>query len=70
MLFRSSRRTRIAFESADQGLGIVTTVAEIIAPVLGWNEIEKRSSIDDYREKVQRQNDLLESAVKGESKVS
>ena len=82
MLFRSShegalsvddvlsRRTRIAFESVDQGLGIVMAVAEIIAPVLSWNEIEKRASIDDYCEKVQRQNDLLKSAVKGESKVS
>ena len=65
-----SRRTRIAFESVDQGLGIVMAVAEIIAPVLSWNEIEKRASIDDYCEKVQRQNDLLKSAVKGESKVS
>lgn len=65
-----SRRTRIAFEAADQGLSIVTTVADIIAPILGWTEIEKRSSIDDYRQKVARQNELLEATVKGESKVS
>ena len=65
-----SRRTRISFEAKDQGVSLITTVAELIAPTLGWSEIEMRASIDDYIGKVERQNELLNNVVHGEIKVS
>ena len=65
-----ARRTRIAFEAADQGLSIVNAVADLIAPILGWNELEKKASVEDYRAKVERQSELLKATLQGESKVS
>ena len=65
-----SRRTRIAFEAKDQGRAIAPVVAEIIAPTLGWSESEKQASIEDYLDKISRQNDLLENAMRKSTKVS
>jgi glycerol-3-phosphate dehydrogenase len=31
------RRTHLAFESADQGRSVAPLVAELVAPLLGWN---------------------------------
>jgi glycerol-3-phosphate dehydrogenase len=31
------RRTRLAFETADHGFAVAPAVAEVVAPVLGWN---------------------------------
>ena len=64
-----SRRTRINFEAKDQGLSIVSEVADLIAPTLQWSEIEKRASIEEYRRKVQDQNNLLSAATENNSKV-
>ena len=64
-----SRRTRINFEAKDQGLSIVSEVADLIAPTLQWSEIEKRASIEEYRRKVQDQNNLLTAATENNSKV-
>lgn len=44
-----ARRTRLAFEAPDDGIHLASDVAEIIAPVLGWNNSEKNDSIDQYR---------------------
>jgi glycerol-3-phosphate dehydrogenase len=65
-----SRRTRIAFEAKDQGISLVAMVADLIAPTLGWSKAEKDASIDDYLEKVNRQNELLATVLSSESKVS
>lgn len=43
-----SRRTRLAFEAPDYGVDLAQAVAELIAPVLGWNAKEKKASITEY----------------------
>lgn len=65
-----SRRTRIAFESKDQGLGVAQLVADLIAPELGWKKTEKNASLKEYEALVARQNAILLDAKKSESKVS
>ena len=65
-----SRRTRIAFEAHDQGLSVVAEVAELISPILGWSTSEKKNSIAEYKEIIERQNAELIVAKKEKSKVS
>lgn len=65
-----SRRTRIAFESSDQGLSVLDDVAELISTQLGWSASQRKASIKEYRELVERQNEVLMLAKKAKSKVS
>lgn len=65
-----SRRTRISFEASDQGISILEEVASLITPVLGWSASEKKSSIMEYKDLIERQNELLASAKKSKAKVS
>ncbi len=65
-----SRRTRIAFEAKDQGLGLAEKVADLIAPYLGWNKTQKNASIKEYEQLVERQNQILIAAKGTKSKVS
>ena len=48
------RRTRIWFEASDYGLASVNSVADVIAPHLGWKAAQKRASIAEYKELVKR----------------
>ncbi|MFM8844124.1 MAG: glycerol-3-phosphate dehydrogenase [Actinomycetota bacterium] len=65
-----SRRTRISFEASDQGISILEEVASLITPVLGWSASEKKSSIKEYKDLIERQHELLASAKKSKAKVS
>lgn len=65
-----SRRTRIAFESKDQGLSLAPVVADLIAPELGWSKRDKTASIKEYGGLINRQNALLEEVKKTAAKVS
>jgi glycerol-3-phosphate dehydrogenase len=65
-----SRRTRISFEAKDQGLGAVNDVADLISDVLGWSAKEKKASIAEYREIIERQNKVLIQAKEIREKVS
>lgn len=65
-----SRRTRIAFESPDQGLSILDDIADLISRHLGWNEAQAKKSIQEYRAIVERQNREWQAATQGTSKVS
>ncbi len=65
-----SRRTRIAFEAKDQGLGVAEKVADLIAPYLGWKKTQKNASIKEYEQLVERQNQILIAAKGTKSKVS
>jgi glycerol-3-phosphate dehydrogenase len=56
-----ARRTRLAFEAADEGVHFAGDIAEIIAPILGWNESEKIRSINSYRELVAREKRAVSS---------
>ena len=44
------RRTRIWFEAKDFGLDLAPTVADLIAPYLGWRAPAKKASIAEYEE--------------------
>ncbi|MBU3646311.1 MAG: glycerol-3-phosphate dehydrogenase [Candidatus Nanopelagicaceae bacterium] len=65
-----SRRTRIAFEAKDQGLGVAEKVADLIAPYLAWKKTQKNASIKEYEQRVERQNQILIAAKGTKSKVS
>ena len=43
------RRTRIAFEAPNFGLADVKTIADLIAPYLGWKAADKKASISEYQ---------------------
>ncbi|MBL7499616.1 glycerol-3-phosphate dehydrogenase/oxidase [Frankia nepalensis] len=47
-----TRRTRISFEAADRGLAAARPVAELIAPVLGWDEARVSAEIALYESRV------------------
>ncbi|MFM8404906.1 MAG: glycerol-3-phosphate dehydrogenase [Actinomycetota bacterium] len=65
-----SRRTRISFEAADQGLSVVDEVAELISETLGWSSADRKASVKHYRDLVNRQNEILMHAKTGKAKVS
>jgi glycerol-3-phosphate dehydrogenase len=56
-----TRRTRLAFEAVNEGVHLASDIAEIIAPVLGWDESEKRQSIERYRQIVVREETAVSS---------
>jgi glycerol-3-phosphate dehydrogenase len=62
-----SRRTRISFESRENSVELLDEISKIIAPVLGWNRIERVQSIERYREIYRRERqattELLETQV-------
>jgi glycerol-3-phosphate dehydrogenase len=43
------RRTQIFFRDVDQGLGAVEKVATRMAHLIGWSDVEKQKSVDDYK---------------------
>jgi glycerol-3-phosphate dehydrogenase len=64
-----SRRTRIAFEAKDQGLGVTNMVADLIAPHLAWKKADKTASIKEYESLIARQNETLKSAKEVKNKA-
>jgi glycerol-3-phosphate dehydrogenase len=48
------RRTHVAFETRDHGRSIAVRAAEIVAPLLGWDEATKRARISEYNADVER----------------
>jgi glycerol-3-phosphate dehydrogenase len=46
------RRTRISIETPDRGLGAARPTAELIAPVLGWDDAAIGREVDLYRARV------------------
>jgi glycerol-3-phosphate dehydrogenase len=52
-----ARRTRISIESWDRGVAAAPTVAELMAPVLGWDDEEKQREIDHYLARVRAERD-------------
>jgi glycerol-3-phosphate dehydrogenase len=43
------RRTKVAFESADNGVGVAPAVAALVAPYLGWSSAEQQQAVEEYR---------------------
>ena len=46
-------RTRLNYEQADRGLGAVEEIADIMAPLLGWDDTTRTSEIAAYRERAE-----------------
>ena len=48
------RRTHLAFETRDHGKSVAPRVADIVAPLLGWNDQIKAARIRDFEEDIAR----------------
>ena len=48
------RRTHLAFETRDHGKSIAPRAADIVAPVLGWNEQTKSARIREFEQDIAR----------------
>ncbi len=46
-------RTRLNYEQADRGLGAVEEIADIMAPLLGWDDETRTREITAYRERAE-----------------
>ena len=53
------RRTRIGFEAKDFGVNLATDIAELIAPYLKWKAADKKASIKEYVEQVNRAENAM-----------
>ncbi|MCO6005162.1 glycerol-3-phosphate dehydrogenase/oxidase [Actinoallomurus purpureus] len=51
------RRTRAAIEERDQGAAAAAEVAELVAPVLGWNDETVKRETDNYVRQVEAERD-------------
>jgi glycerol-3-phosphate dehydrogenase len=52
-----ARRTRISIEVADRGVAAAAEVAELVAPVLGWDETQVAREVEHYRARVKAERD-------------
>jgi glycerol-3-phosphate dehydrogenase len=48
------RRMHLAFETRDHGKSIAPAAADIVAPLLGWDEQTKISRVREYEKDIQR----------------
>jgi glycerol-3-phosphate dehydrogenase len=46
------RRTRIAMETSDGGVGSAPAAAQLLAPLLGWDDATLAAEVEDYRSQV------------------
>jgi glycerol-3-phosphate dehydrogenase len=50
-----SRRTRLSFEAVNHGAHLADEIATLISPVLGWSAKERKESVAQYTELVERE---------------
>jgi len=62
-----SRRTRLSFEAVNHGVHLADEVATLIAPVLGWGTKERKASIAQYIELVERELAALDELLEANS---
>ena len=48
------RRTHLAFETRDHGKSVSSRAADIVAPLLGWDDRTKNARIRDYNDDIER----------------
>jgi glycerol-3-phosphate dehydrogenase len=48
------RRTKLAFETRDHGLGVAPAAADYVAPLLGWNPADASAAVERYGGEVAR----------------
>ena len=58
-----SRRTRLSFEAVNHGVHLADEVASLIAPVLGWSAKERKESVAQYLELVDREIAALDELL-------
>jgi glycerol-3-phosphate dehydrogenase len=58
-----SRRTRLSFEAVNHGVHLADEVAALIAPVLGWSTKERKESVGQYSELVEREIAALDELL-------
>jgi glycerol-3-phosphate dehydrogenase len=46
-------RTRLNYEQADRGVGALDEIADIITPLLGWDDETRAREIDAYRQRAE-----------------
>ncbi|CAN5126821.1 glycerol-3-phosphate dehydrogenase/oxidase [soil metagenome] len=49
-------RTRLNYEQADKGVGALDEIADLVAPVLGWDAARRQTEIDAYRERAEAED--------------
>jgi len=49
-------RTRLNYEQTDKGVGALEEIADLIAPVLGWDAERRTTEIDAYRERAEAED--------------
>lgn len=49
-------RTRLNYEQADKGVGALEEIADLIAPVLGWDERTRSREIEAYRARAEAED--------------
>ncbi len=57
-----ARRTRISIETPDRGTECAAAVAELVAPVLGWDEARAASEVEAYLKRVEAERESQQTA--------
>ena len=52
-----ARRTRISIETWDRGVAAAQEVADLVAPVLGWDAATIANEVDHYRKRVEAERE-------------
>lgn len=48
------RRTHVAFETRDAGVGVAPRVAEVVGPLVGWDAAARQAAVDEYARDARR----------------
>ena len=48
------RRVHVAFEMRDHGLSVAARAADIVAPLLGWDDQTKSARVREFRQDIER----------------
>jgi glycerol-3-phosphate dehydrogenase len=48
------RRIHLAFETRDHGMGVAPAAADIVAPLLGWDDQTKSARVREFRQDIER----------------
>ena len=48
------RRVHLAFETPDHGVSVAARAADIVAPLLGWDDQTKSARVREYTEDIER----------------
>jgi glycerol-3-phosphate dehydrogenase len=48
------RRTHVAFETRDHGVGVAERIAPLMSALLGWSDAQRAAALETYREEARR----------------